>query len=111
MCDSWNGVVTLTSQNEDMEITDVYELAVYWTDSEKDWYPVGVQVLIFDGALNVHTVSNANDYGVRPVVRIMKYNLIALKKNILQYSLFKYNIFISIIQFAIDTHINIVFTM
>ena len=40
--DSWNGVVTLTSQNEDMEITDVYELAVYWTDSEKDWYPVGV---------------------------------------------------------------------
>ena len=42
MTDSWNGVVTLTSQNEDMEITDVYELAVYWTDSEKDCYPVGV---------------------------------------------------------------------
>ena len=61
--------------NAEMEITDVYEHAVYWTDSAAAWYPLAAWSVDCVGNLNYSDVSNANSIGVRPVVRIMKSNL------------------------------------
>ena len=61
--------------NAEMEITDVYEHAVYWTDSAPAWYPLHAWFVDVAGFLGGSYVSRAGGYGVRPVVRIMKSNL------------------------------------
>ena len=61
--------------NAEMEINDVYEHAVYWTDSAPAWYPLHAWFVDVAGFLGGSDVSRAGSYGVRPVVRIMKSNL------------------------------------
>ena len=61
--------------NEDMEIKDIYEHVVYWTDSAGSWYPSSAWSVYCDGYLGDNFVSYAYGYGVRPVVKILKSNL------------------------------------
>ena len=61
--------------NAEMEINDVYEHAVYWTDSADALFPLDAWGVYSDGHLHYSRVSNAAGIGVRPVVRIMKSNL------------------------------------
>ena len=62
--------------NAEMEITDVYEHAVYWTDSAVAWAPSNAWNVSCDGSLdNYNSVSYAYGSGVRPVVKILKSNL------------------------------------
>ncbi len=61
--------------NEDMEIKDIYEHAVYWTDSADSWTPRGAWNVLSVGTLADIIVSRAYGYGVRPVVKILKSNL------------------------------------
>ena len=61
--------------NAEMEITDVYEHAVYWTDSAVALNPLFAWYVYYDGSLGSSLVSDAKGNGVRPVVRIMKSNL------------------------------------
>ena len=61
--------------NAEMEINDVYEHAVYWTDSADALFPLDAWSVYCSGYLNYSRVSLAPGYGVRPVVRIMKSNL------------------------------------
>ena len=61
--------------NEDMEIKDIYEHVVYWTDSADSWAPYDAWGVSYDGDLGSNSVSNAYGYGVRPVVKILKSNL------------------------------------
>ena len=61
--------------NAEMEIIDVYEHVVYWTDSaavrsQLDAYDVSVY-----GILSSSYVLNSRTVGVRPVVKILKTNL------------------------------------
>ena len=68
-------VYSNTAVNAEMEITDVYEHAVYWTDSADAWNPSRAWAVYVDGSLYYHDVSDAYGCGVRPVVRIMKSSL------------------------------------
>ena len=61
--------------NAEMEITDVYEHAVYWTDSADAWTPSFAWRVNCDGLLDYSDVSYAYGCGVRPVVKILKSNL------------------------------------
>ena len=61
--------------NAEMEITDVYEHAVYWTDSADAWSPSPAWDVYSAGNLSRNAVSSANGCGVRPVVKILKSNL------------------------------------
>ena len=61
--------------NAEMEITDVYEHAVYWTDSAVASLPSNAWNVRYDGFLSSDRVSSADGYGVRPVVKILKSNL------------------------------------
>ena len=61
--------------NEDMEIKDIYEHIVYWTDSAHSWNPGGAWRVNFGGFVGNNVVSSASGFGVRPVVKILKSNL------------------------------------
>ena len=61
--------------NEDMEIKDIYEHVVYWTDSAGSWDPYSAWLVSCDGRLYDYPVSIAYGCGVRPVVKILKSNL------------------------------------
>ena len=61
--------------NAEMEITDVYEHVLYWTDSAVAWNPLFAWYVYYDGSLGSSLVSSGGGSGVRPVVRIMKSNL------------------------------------
>ena len=61
--------------NEDMEIKDIYEHVVYWTDSAVSWDPSIAWDVFFAGHLLDYGVSRAFGCGVRPVVKILKSNL------------------------------------
>ena len=54
---------------------DVYEHAVYWTDSAYAWEPATAWDLYYVGRLSNLPVSRAGGCGVRPVVKILKSNL------------------------------------
>ena len=61
--------------NEDMGIKDIYEHAVYWTDSAYSGLPTYAWSVYYDGYLRYSLVSLARGDGVRPVVKILKSNL------------------------------------
>ena len=61
--------------NAEMEITDVYEHTLYWTDSADASNPLFAWYVYYDSNFDYHSVSFANGYGVRPVVKILKSNL------------------------------------
>ncbi len=61
--------------NAEMEITDVYEHARYWTDSADAWNPTRAWSVNYVGNLNGDSVPYDNGSGVRPVVKIIKSNL------------------------------------
>ena len=61
--------------NEDNEISDVYEHGIYWTDSAYARDPLSAWNVHYAGYLFNFNVSNADGYGVRPVVKILKSNL------------------------------------
>ena len=54
---------------------DIYEHAVYWTDSAYSWNPNYAWLVFYDGGVDDFNVSAARGYGVRPVVKILKSNL------------------------------------
>ena len=60
--------------NEDKEISDVYEHAIYWTDSADVSSPYFAWGVRYDG-LYYGVVNQALSNGVRPIVKIIKSNL------------------------------------
>ena len=54
---------------------DVYEHVVYWTNSALSFDPYYAWGVHYDGRVSHNSVSRADGYGVRPVVKILKSNL------------------------------------
>ena len=61
--------------SEEMALQDIYEHAIYWTDSAHSSNPYIAWDVVYDGRVGNDAVSLANGRGVRPVVRILKSNL------------------------------------
>ncbi len=65
----------LDIENSSLEIKDVYETSVYWTDTADDSSDSVAFQVVFVGMTNRDIVSSGFSHGVRPVVRILKSNL------------------------------------
>ena len=71
-----NMAISSIDEDYNMDITDIYEHIVYWTDSAHSLSPYFAWRVAYVGyVINDDYLSSANGFGVRPVVKILKSNL------------------------------------
>ena len=70
-----NMPLDLDIENDNLEVKDIYEQAVYWTDTADDSFDSVAFQVVFAGMTNRDIVSSGFNHGVRPVVKILKSNL------------------------------------
>ena len=71
----YSNIAVSVDEERNPTFNDVYEHAVYWTDSAYAWEPATAWDLYYVGRLSNLPVSRAGGCGVRPVVKILKSNL------------------------------------